>query len=248
MTYENFAYLYDGLMEDVPYDKWVTFINRQVEVYKPSGKKMLDLACGTGQLSILLAEQDFKITGVDLSADMLSVAREKAEKNGHSLFLVEQDMTQLEGLGEFDIIGIFCDSLNYLQTEQDVIHTFQGVYKHLKKDGLFMFDIHSIYKMSQLFINQTYAYNGEEISYIWQCFEGEQPYSVEHELTFFKLDDESGKYNRYDELHFQRTFQLSHYERWLNESGFEILSITADFHDAKPGDKSERIFFTARKK
>ena len=64
------------------------------------------------------------------------------------------------------MIGIFCDSLNYLQTEQDVIRTFERVQQHLKQGGLFLFDVHSLYKMNALFIDQTYAYNGEEISYI----------------------------------------------------------------------------------
>ena len=97
MTYEKFAYLYDELMKDVPYEEWVQFINKQARTYGIEGKKILDLACGTGELSIRLAEEGYEVTGVDLSAEMLAVAREKAERNGHSLFLVEQDMSELEG-------------------------------------------------------------------------------------------------------------------------------------------------------
>jgi ubiquinone/menaquinone biosynthesis C-methylase UbiE len=247
MTYGKFAYLYDELMKDVPYEEWVEFINRQIKKYGISGMKLLDLACGTGELSIRLAQAGFTVTGVDLSNDMLAVAREKADTNGQSLFLVEQDMSELEGLGEFDVICIFCDSLNYLQTESSVVQTFERVREHLKPGGLFLFDVHSLYKMNELFIDQTYAYNGEEISYIWQCFAGEDSNSVEHELTFFELDHASNLYHRYDELHFQHTFPIEQYEKWLADNGFEILSITADFQDRKPSDKSERIFFTTRK-
>ena len=179
---------------------------------------------------------------------MLTIAREKAEKSGQSLFLVQQDMTELEGLGEFDMVGIFCDSLNYLQTESSIVKTFARVGEHLVQGGLFFFDVHSTYKMNELFMNQTYAYNGEDISYIWQCFEGENPLSVEHELTFFKLDGQTNQYNRFDELHIQRTFPIQQYEEWLINNGFEILSISADFTDDPPSTESERIFFTARKK
>ncbi|WP_394233030.1 class I SAM-dependent DNA methyltransferase [Niallia oryzisoli] len=248
MTYGRFAYLYDELMRDVPYHEWLTFIKRQAETYGIAGKKLLDLACGTGELTIQLADEGYDVTGVDLSGDMLAVAKEKADKRGHSLFFAEQDMSELEGLGQFDIIGIFCDSLNYLQTEREVVQTFERVLHHVKPEGLFLFDVHSVYKINTLFIDQTYAYNGEDVSYIWQCFEGEYPNSVEHELTFFHLDTHTNQYNRYDELHLQRTYAIEQYEKWLSMTGFELLDVTADFLHSNPNAESERIFFTARKR
>jgi ubiquinone/menaquinone biosynthesis C-methylase UbiE len=248
MTYESFALLYDELMHDVPYDRWIEFVKGQKESYEVKGNKFLDVACGTGEMAIRLSQEGYSVTGVDISSEMLTIAREKAEKSGQSLFLVQQDMTELEGFGEFDMVGIFCDSLNYLETESSVVKTFARVGQHLIQGGLFFFDVHSTYKMNELFMNQTYAYNGEDISYIWQCFEGEDPLSVEHELTFFNLDEQTNQYNRFDELHKQRTFPIEQYEAWLIHAGFEILSITADFTDHSPRTESERIFFTARKK
>ena len=88
------------------------------------GSHLLDLACGTGELSVRFAKQGFNVTGVDLSSDMLSVARAKAEDLGLRIPFFEQDMAELDGLGSFDMIGIFCDSLNYLQTEEKVVSTF----------------------------------------------------------------------------------------------------------------------------
>ena len=121
MTYGSFALLYDELMRDVPYEQWVEFVKKQKESYGIKGNKFLDLACGTGELHLLMAKKDYGVTGVDLSSEMLTVAREKAEKSGQSLFLVQQDMSELEGFGEFDMVGIFCDSLNYLQTESPIV-------------------------------------------------------------------------------------------------------------------------------
>lgn len=247
MTYGKFAYLYDQLMEDVPYGSWVELISKKSDKYKVRGKKLLDLACGTGQLSIRLSNQGYNVTGVDLSANMLAVAQEKAKKNGLNIPFFEQNMTELEGLGEFDIIGIFCDSLNYLESESDVQATFQRVHEHLKTDGLFIFDVHSIYKIMQIFMNQTFAVNDEEISYIWHSYQGEYSNSVEHDLSFFVLDEKTGKYDRYDELHYQRTYPVEKYEAWLQENGFELLEVSADFEETPPGSQAERIFFISRK-
>jgi SAM-dependent methyltransferase len=247
MSYERFAYLYDELMQAVPYENWVRFVNEKIEKYRVNGKSMLDLACGTGELSVRFAKEGFLVTGVDLSSDMLSVARAKSENKGLSVPLYQQDMSQLEGLGQFDVIGVFCDSLNYLPSEEAVIQTFSNIYHHLKKDGIFIFDVHSLYKMNHIFMDETFTLNEDHLSYIWDCFPGEYPNSVEHELSFFVLDEQSGKYDRFDELHYQRTFSIEQYSAMLMKSGFEILDINADFETKAPEEDSERIFFIATK-
>ncbi|MGP7819020.1 class I SAM-dependent DNA methyltransferase [Niallia sp. 01092] len=246
MTYGKFAYLYDKLMSDVPYDKWLELILQAKQDFGLTGNHLLDLACGTGELSIRLAEAGFQVTGVDLSEDMLSVAQGKTVDSGQTIFYLEQDMSSLEGLPLFDIIGIFCDSLNYLESEEAVLATFASVYQHLDENGLFIFDVHSLYKMNSLFINQTYALNDEDLSLIWQCYDGEYPNSVEHELTFFALGHD-GKYNRYDELHFQRTFSVDQYKTWLAKSGFTVIKVAADFQEGEINAEAERIFFFCKK-
>lgn len=248
MSYEQFAYLYDELMQDAPYEEWVRFVKEKLEKYQVEGKKLLDLACGTGELSVRFAEEGFSVTGVDLSADMLAVAQAKAQENGLVIPFFEQDMANLEGHGEFDIIGIFCDSLNYLKSEDDVVHTFKSAFEHLKDEGIFFFDVHSIYKISQVFIDQTFAFAEDHLSYIWNSFAGESPDSVEHELSFFVLDEQTGKYDRFDELHYQRTYPVQQYSDWLKESGFDLLEVCADFENLEPKQNSERILFIARKK
>ncbi|MGD7021645.1 class I SAM-dependent DNA methyltransferase [Rossellomorea vietnamensis] len=248
MSYQQFAYIYDYLMKDVPYDSWVEFVQAQAVKHAVSGRELLDLGCGTGELSLRLLKEGYSVTGIDLSEDMLFMAREKAENEGLQLPLYQQDMSELQGLGSFDIISIFCDSLNYLETEEKVISTFKQVREHLTDDGLFLFDVHSIFKITQIFLNETFTYNDEEVSYIWDCFPGEEPNSVEHELTFFVRDDETGQYERMEELHHQRTFPILTLENWLKEAGFEVTDITADFTDVPPGNLSERIFFTCKRK
>lgn len=248
MTYDRFAYVYDELMKDTPYASWVEKVVRQSEKYQVQAKNILDVACGTGELSVRLAESGFQVTGVDLSEDMLSVAQAKSAERGLFVKLFKQNMAEMEGLGSFDIITIFCDSLNYLEDEEEVVKTFQRVYEQIHQNGLFIFDVHSLYKMNEIFLNHTFAQNEDKISYIWHCFEGEWPDSVEHELSLFVLDNGTGRYDRFDELHFQRTYSISQYTQWLKDTGFELLEISADFNDQAPNEDSERIFFTARKR
>ncbi|MGG1628843.1 class I SAM-dependent DNA methyltransferase [Rossellomorea sp. NRS-1567] len=248
MSYERFAYVYDYLMQDVPYDGWLEFVNKQAKAYSIQGDSVLDIACGTGELSLRLVRDGYDVTGVDLSQDMLMVAQEKALEMNVKLNLFQQDMSKLDSLGEYDLITIFCDSLNYLEDEKDVENTFKSVYAHLKQDGLFLFDVHSIYKMTQIFINQTFTLTDEHVSYIWDCFPGEVPNSVEHELTFFVKDEETNQYERVEELHKQRTYPILTLKEWLKDAGFEVLNVSADFTEEAPADHSERIFFTCKKK
>ncbi|MFJ7828870.1 class I SAM-dependent DNA methyltransferase [Peribacillus sp. NPDC046944] len=247
MTYERFAYVYDELMKDAPYEKWLLILTAKLEQYGIEGKKVLDLACGTGEITVELAQHGFDVSGVDLSDEMLMVANEKAAKQGLSIPLFQQDMAELEGLGLYDCVTIFCDSLNYLREEADIVKTFSRVHDHLKEGGLFMFDVHSIYKMEEIFYNNTFAVNDEEVSYIWDSFPGEEPYSVEHDLSFFVRDDQSGLYDRFDELHYQRTYPIQQYKQWLQQAGFETLEILADLEEKPPVNETERILFVARK-
>ncbi|MBA4535900.1 class I SAM-dependent methyltransferase [Bacillus aquiflavi] len=247
MTYEHFAYLYDHLMKDVPYDKWVDFTRSKIAKYHVQGKKLLDLACGTGELSVRMAHAGYEVTGVDLSSNMLTIAQEKAKKECADISFFQQNMAELEGLDHFDVIVVFCDSLNYLEEECDVLNTFKRVYDHLNDHGLFIFDVHSIYKLTNIFMNNTFGLNDEDISYVWHCYQGEHTNSVEHELTFFVLDERTGQYKRFDELHMQRIFAVEQYEIWLKEAGFKLLEINSDFGDNHYKKNAERLFFTAIK-
>ncbi|MBM7691835.1 SAM-dependent methyltransferase [Peribacillus deserti] len=249
MSYGQFAYLYDELMKDVPYAKWVDLFKKQMDKYSSGGKKVLDLACGTGEISVRLAREGLQVTGVDLSEEMLSVAQAKTAGEGLAVPFFQQNMTDLSGLGTFDAVTIFCDSLNYLKSPEDVKAAFHSVSKHLERNGLFMFDVHSVFKMEQIFNNATFAHDDEEISYIWNSFPAAEPLSVEHELSFFVLDSASGKYDRFEEVHFQRTFTQETYHKWLEESGFELLDVITDLEENNDDEsEAERLLFIARKK
>jgi SAM-dependent methyltransferase len=249
VTYQQFAHVYDRLMEDVPYEKWVTLTEKMTSKYLQSSEiNLFDLACGTGTLTSMLAKSGFRVKGADLSEEMLTIAQQKASEQGLNIPFYQQDMSKLESLPNFDCITIFCDSLNYLKTDEQVEETFRGVHEHLQSNGLFLFDVHSIYKITQVFMNQTFADNDDDVSLIWHCFPGEFPNSVDHSLTFFVKDNEREQYHRFDEWHSQRTYSIEQYKTWLNQSGFNVLEIVGDFGESASLESSERILFVAQKK
>lgn len=248
MSYQQFAYLYDELMKDIDYNQWISFVKESLPSEFTSKPKLrvLDLACGTGELSVRLADEGYEVTGVDLSEEMLAVAGEKARAKGKHISFYQQNMMDLAGHSDFDVILCFCDSLNYLGTSDEVKQTFQSVFDHLVDGGVFLFDVHSVHKMNTIFADQTFVSNADDISFIWNCYQGEFENSIEHDLSFFVKKDNDNDYVRYDEVHFQRTFEISEYQKWLEEIGFTLIRISSDFQHTI-SEKPERIFFSVKK-
>ncbi|MEH7223182.1 class I SAM-dependent methyltransferase [Bacillus sp. JJ1566] len=247
MSYGEFAYIYDELMRDVEYEQWISFVKEKLKQFnKTSNLRVLDIGCGTGEIAIRLAQAGFEVVGVDLSEDMLAVANHKAMEAGVQVEFYQQNMVEISGFDPFDLIVIFCDSLNYLHKEEEVQKTFENVFQLLKKDGLFLFDVHSVFKMDSIFMDAPFVSVDDKVSYIWNCYSGEHPHSVEHDLSFFVKNEHNEDYTRFDEFHEQRTYPIKIYQNWLEESGFKVQDIQADFKDSVQ-ETSERILITAKK-
>ncbi|EAD7994252.1 class I SAM-dependent methyltransferase, partial [Listeria monocytogenes] len=187
MSYEYFPGFYDRLMDSELYDEWLEF---SADFIGDAPKKVLDLACGTAEFALRLSFSGHQVTGVDLSKEMVAVAKEKVAAAEIDLPIIEQDMSKLALKQTFDVVTCFCDSLNYLETEQALEATIQAVSAHLEPNGLFLFDVHSVFKIEQGFKDYSYGDSDEEISTIWNSFPGEHPHSIEHELTFYILGED----------------------------------------------------------
>jgi len=233
MNYTGFAYYYDKMMADVDYTYWLSHVKNNVK----TGSRVLDVGCGTGTLSLALAELGYFVAGLDLSEDMLVVASEKARAVGAEIEFIHRDMRELGGLSGFDCALIAVDSINYLETEDDVRKTLKGCYDALNEGGVLIFDVHTPEKMTEVFKDYLFVENDDELTYIWHVDEGEVPLSVVHELTIFARQD-NGSYLRTVEYHYQRTYEFEVYEGWLLGLGFEVLLIEGD---------DERELFVARK-
>ncbi|MCM3756939.1 methyltransferase domain-containing protein [Sporosarcina aquimarina] len=244
MMYAQFASVYDELMLDIPYPAYVDLVD--TALHGLSGKKILDVACGTGFLSVLLAEKGADVTGIDLSEEMLAVAASRANERFPSMEFSQQAMQHLNVPGQYDAAVIPIDSLNYLEDELEVSQTFKGIHDALLPGGLLLFDVHSTFKTDELFMESPFTYVSNTISYIWETEEGEEPHSVHSNLAFF-VREEDGRYTRFDEVHYQRTFPIMKYVELLEQTGFSVERIFADWSDEAPAVESERIFFQVRK-
>ncbi|KRM96610.1 putative methyltransferase (putative) [Liquorilactobacillus aquaticus DSM 21051] len=245
MVYTTFAQLYDELMEPKMYEQWCSFIEKQVPTL--STAQILDLACGTGRLAVLLAQKGYDVVGSDLSADMLTLAEEHARDKQVNIPLIEADMLDLSELADFDVVTCCLDSLCYMDDEESMLKVFRQVYEHLRKGGYFIFDVISPYQTDVVYPGYMYNYTDDNRAFIWQSYEGDQPHSVIHDLTFFVYDKHKKGYARLNETHYERTYSLPEYRRILSEAGFKSIKEFADFGDAEPSETTERWFFVCHK-
>jgi ubiquinone/menaquinone biosynthesis C-methylase UbiE len=245
-AYKNFAYYYDLLMDEVDYDGWVDYLE---EIFKASGisiSTILEIGCGTGNIANRLAERGYKVIASDISDDMLTLAQDKAIEMGVKVNYVHQDMRDIRLNNPVDCIICVCDGINYILSNDDLEKVFKGVHRNLNSNGLFVFDINSHYKISTVIGNNTFGYSGEEICYIWENYYNPKTRICDYYLTFFKRI-EGDMYHRFEETHRQKAYLIQEMEKQLIKCGFKVEGVYQTFTFEKPGEKSERINFTARR-
>lgn len=258
MSYGKFAYVYDELMQDMPYAKWKRFALEAWEKYgKPSD--VVELGCGTGTLTVMLAEQGYRLTGIDLSEDMLAVARSKADEHpplqgllrSGSLRFVRQDMTEWETPEPVDSVLSFCDSLNYLTEPEQIEAAFRATYAGLKPGGTFLFDVHHPDTLRRYEEAQPFVLDEENVSYIWTCGLDEERVEIEHHLRIFLrrpgVGTNADVYDRFDEVHVERAYEPEWLRRALLDAGFSSAEFYADFEWKAPDEECERLFCVAVK-
>lgn len=256
MSYRKFAYVYDELMEDMPYPDWLRFARTAWEKHGMP-KSIVELGCGTGSITIPLVKSGFEVTGVDLSADMLSVARQKLDESpqGNRFFRegtirwLQQDMRDWELPEPVDTVISFCDSINYLLKEEDIIRTFKQTYAGLKPGGTFLFDVHHPNTFVRYDEEQPFVLDERSISYIWTCDFHRPTYEIEHHLSIFSRVEEGGRdlYHRFEEIHNQRAYDPVWMQLELRKAGFSDVQVYADFEWKPAGDDASRLFFVAVK-
>lgn len=244
--YNDFASVYDHLMQEIPYGEWVEYLQKIADHFQIKPRKVLEIGCGTGNVTIPLARLGYQITALDLSSNMLAIAEQKAREQGVNIQLIQQDMRQLELPGNFDLVISLCDSLNYILQESELRKVFQEVFELLEEKGLFVFDLNSCYKIARVLGNETYTLKEDDVAYIWENNYDQDNDICEMEITFF-VREHNGLYRRFQENHAQRAYAVDKVLTWLKDTGFA----TIDYYDAqtfqKPGPKAERIYFIAIK-
>ncbi|MDB8858750.1 class I SAM-dependent DNA methyltransferase [Pediococcus acidilactici] len=246
MIYQSFAVLYDKLFDEEQYQNWFEYTKQQVDLNQTH--EWLELACGAGRLAVKLAKQRQKVTGFDLSSEMLALAEQHAYSAKVPLELVQGNMLDLAELPTYNVISCYADSFCYLANEIELLTAFTQVHDHLKEGGQFIFDVITPYQTGEVYPGYMFNYQDDQQAFLWTSYAGEDQYHVEHDLTFFtKQDPTSEAFYRTEETHFERTYELDTYVGLLQKAGFSAVKYFADFGNAPVDEQTTRWFFSCRR-
>ena len=250
-SYGRFAGVYDVFMDNVNYREWADYI---IETLAQDGIRdglVLELGCGTGTVTEMLADVGYDMIGIDNSEEMLAEAMEKRAESGHDILYLLQDMQDFELYGTVRAVISVCDSMNYLTDEEDLEYLFALVNNYLDPGGIFIFDFNTEYKYREVLGDQTIAESREDCSFIWDNYYYEEERINEYELNLFIREDaesetEGDLYRRFRETHFQRAYTLEEITRIVEESGLQFVTAYEAFTKEPPSKNSERIYVIAR--
>lgn len=243
--YTSLAPYYDALNADVDVKGWADFLESAVSRFgKPHDGIWLDLACGTGSLTLEMKKRGHDMIGADLSPDMLDAARSKPH-GGEVLWLC-QDMRELELYGTVDAVFCCLDSLNYLPSAKDLTKVFSLVNNYLNPDGVFVFDMNTPKKFREVYGDRDYLLEGENVFCGWHNEYDEAKKRCDFFLSIFAYDGENDVYRRFDEEQREYCYSMKQITSALKKAGLELLSVVSDFAGAPWSEDDERWFFLCR--
>lgn len=244
-SYESFARVYDLFMDNIPYEEWCEYLHSLLKKYGIKDGLVLELGCGTGSMTELLAARGYDMIGVDNSAEMLDIAMEKKDESGNDILYLLQDMREFELYGTVKAVVSVCDSMNYITEEVDLLDVFKLVNNYLDPGGVFIFDLNTVYKYEEILGENVIAENREESSFIWENWYDEEEQINEYDLTLF-IQNEDGLYEKYEEMHYQRAYEIGLVCELLEQAGLKLEAVYDAFTLDAPKKDSERVYFVAR--
>ncbi len=234
-AYTILAKYYDVLMQDFDYQSYLDFIKSYT---KGEG---VDLCCGTGSMTIMLSKLGNKMIGVDLSQEMLNTARDKARLNFQNITFINSDIFDVEFSHQVDFMTCVCDGINYIEKKK-LKKIFENISNNIKKDGYFIFDISSEYKLKKIIGNNIFCEDSENATYIWSN-ELKKDH-VNMSLAFFEKEKDN-LYKRIDEEHTQYFHKLQDLLELLCEFDVKVFD-GVNFNKVK--NSTRRLLFICRKK
>lgn len=245
-SYTSLARFYDSLTSDVPYEQMADYYEGLFRSSSLQIKTVLDLACGTGTMLLLLAQRGYDMIGTDLSSDMLAVASEKVravQQGPNRALLLNQAMESLDLYGTVDAAICGLDGINYEKPEL-LPEAFRRVHLFLNPGGMFIFDVHTPSKLRKLdgevFVDET-----EDVLALWRAeYDGEKR-ACRYGMDIFAR--EGRKWGRYREEHTEYAHEAHFLRDLLLKTGFSKVDVHGDLTQRSPTEKDERLYFTAYK-
>lgn len=245
--YSVFARYYDELTANIDYKKRAEYFHAIIKKFKTTKENiLLDLACGTGSISEQMARLGYDVIGVDYSEEMLGIAIEKKFDSGLPIQYLCQDMRTIDMFGTVDVTICALDSINHLSSADDVKKVFQRVSLFAEPQGLFIFDVNTLYKHREILADNTFTYETDNVYCIWENTLNRNTDEVKINLEFFELEA-NGLYSRSSESFSEKAYSTELLDEMLCDCGFEILAKYGDDSFAPPEDTTKRIVYVARK-
>ncbi|MBQ7821952.1 MAG: class I SAM-dependent methyltransferase [Clostridia bacterium] len=246
--YTSIAELYDRLNSDTDYKALADFLLEKTEkYYKKKPTLLLDLACGTGKLTHELARRGYDMTGIDLSYDMLAVASDGAREDGLDILFLCQDMCEFELYGTVDAVYCCFDSLNYLTDPADLSKCFSLVHNYLDPDGIFIFDMNTIYKFENIYADNSYVLEADGLFCSWQNFYDKESGLCDFYLNFFE-EMSDGRYERSNETQTERAYSENMILRLLKDNDLELIEVVGEDRHSPACETDGRHYYIARAK
>ena len=246
MSYGVFAQFYDNLTQNVDYKTKADYLCSLFEHFNHDPGCTLDLACGTGTLTIELKKRGIDVFGADMSSEMLTEAMAKATCDDLDIMFLRQKMQSLTLFGTIDTCICTLDSISHLSGHKQVQQTFDKVSYYMEPGGLFVFDVNTIFKHEKILSDNTFVYDTDDVFCVWQNTYTSNQHKVKIELDFFI--PQNGHYIRESESFSEYAYSREEIENMLQLSGFEVLAVYEDMSFSEPKDDTQRMTFTARKK
>ena len=243
-AYHNLALSYDRLTNDVDYPATVAFYFELLKREKLEPRTAVDLACGTGSVTLLLAEKGLQVTGVDMSEEMLCVAAQKAENTENRPMFVCQKLQQLHLPKGVDLAVCALDSMDYITNPADCREAIRRVYKALNPGGCFIFDVNTPEKL-QAMDGQVFLDEDEDVYCVWR---GE--FDAKTNICTYWMDlfqKRGSAWQRSYEEHREYAYSAEQLIEYLKAAGFTAIEVFGDRKFTAPEEGEQRIYLKARK-
>ena len=243
-AYSALAPYYDAFNRDVPYDGILRFYQRLFARAGISPQLVLDLACGTGAMSIRLAAAGYEVIAADASSQMLSIASARpVPENAIAPIYLCQRMERLDLYGTIDAAVCCLDGVGYVTKPETLAHAFSRVRLFLNPGGVFIFDVNSAYRLRHL-DEQAFTRECERAFCVYQADYSEKTKLLTYTLDLF--EQEGRLYRRSTEYHRERAYEAQELISMLLSAGFSEVELFGDCREAPPEPDEGRLFFLAK--